>query len=158
MRSEQIVTINSRKFDQTVRRSWTATLIDRTPPLLVFEGIFEIDVDHDGLGHIPAGTVSREFYWLDRWYSIFRFHKPDGTLRNYYCNVNMPPIFSGMALDYVDLDIDVVVWPDASYQVLDIAEFEANADLYLYPDAVLKNADTALAQLVDLIENDGLPK
>ena len=87
------VTINSRKYDQTIRRSWRAELIETTGSMLVFIGKFEFDVEHTDLGFIPRGTVSYEYYWLDRWYNIFRFLLPDGRLRNYYCNINMPPVF-----------------------------------------------------------------
>jgi protein associated with RNAse G/E len=158
MNAGQIVTINSRKYDQSIRRSWTAGLVARETDLLIFEGVFDRDVDHPDLGLIKCGTISREYYWLDRWYNIFRFHEPEGTLRNYYCNVNMPPVFVGRSLDYVDLDIDVVVWPDGRYEVLDEAEFEGNARKFAYPDAVRRKAADAVGELIALIESDELPK
>ena len=108
----QQITINSRKYDQSIRRTWTCELIERNDPLIVVVGEFDRDVEHPGLGSISRGTVSYEYYWLDRWYNIFRFHEPDGALRNYYCNVAMPPTLDNGVLDYVDLDIDIVVWPD----------------------------------------------
>ncbi len=158
MNAGQIVTINSRKFDRSIRRSWTAQLIAQEPDLLIFEGVFDRDVDHPDLGFIKCGTLSWEYYWLDRWYNIFRFHEPEGTLRNYYCNVNMPPVFSGNTLDYVDLDIDVVVWPDGRYEVLDEAEFERNALQFAYPNAVRRKASAAVGELIALIDSDDLPK
>ncbi len=158
MNAGQIVTINSRKFDRSIRRSWTAQLVARELDLLIFEGVFDRDVDHPDLGFIKGGTISREYYWLDQWYNIFRFHEPEGTLRNYYCNVNMPPVISGNTLDYVDLDIDVVVWPDGRYEVLDEAEFERNALQFEYPNAVRRKASAAVGELIALIDSDDLPK
>ncbi len=157
MNDGPIITINSRKFDQSIRRSWTARLIERRPQLLVFEGVFDRDVAHPDLGLISAGTISREFYWLDRWYNVFLFHEPAGEFRNYYCNINMPPSFSGTTLDYVDLDIDVVIWPDKRVEVLDIAEFEKNARLFEYPETVRTTARYTLDNLIELIEKGGLP-
>lgn len=158
MNAGQVVTINSRKYDQRIRRSWTARLVAQEMNLLIFEGVFDRDVDHPDLGFIKCGTISREYYWLDRWYNIFRFHEPDGTLRNYYCNVNMPPVFLGNDLDYIDLDIDIVVWPDGRYEVLDEAEFERNELQFAYPDAVRRKAADAVGELIALIESDELPK
>ncbi len=152
-----IVTINSRKFDQSIRRSWTARLVQSDPQLLVFEGVFDIDIEHPDLGLISAGTISREFYWLDRWYNIFRFQEPAGAFRNYYCNINMPPLFSGSELDYVDLDMDVVVWPDGRFEVLDIAEFEENAHRFEYPETLRKKALASLDELKELIIANHLP-
>ena len=158
MNAGPIVTINSRKFDHSLYRSWKAGLIDRDADLLVFEGVFEIDVDHPNLGFIRSGTRSVEYYWLEKWYNIFRFHEPDGAVRNYYCNIIMPPVFSGSTLDYVDLDIDVVVWPGDNYEVLDLAEYEENALLLSYPESVRSRASSALDEVVALIESGGLPQ
>ncbi|MEQ1606706.1 MAG: DUF402 domain-containing protein [Pyrinomonadaceae bacterium] len=152
------VTINSRKFDGSIRRSWNCGLIGTKANSLVFVGVFDLDVFHPDLGEIKRGTISYEYYWLDRWYNIFCFHEPDGTFRNYYCNVNMPPVFTGGVLDYVDLDIDVVIWPDLSFKILDEAEFEQHAIKFGYPDDVRKNTASALAEVLDLIRSQGLPK
>ncbi len=109
------------------------------------------------MGTIARGTVSLEYYWLDRWYNIFRFINPDGELRNYYCNVNMPPTLDGEVLSYIDLDIDVLVEPDFSYKVLDQDEFEENAERYNYPEHVRRNARQAVTELIELIEDRKFP-
>src|SRR5688572_29897422 len=103
MRNE-LITVNSQKYDLIVRKSWTCRLIERAGSLLVLIGEFDSDVSHAGLGSIARGTISEEFYWLDRWYNVFRFSEPDGSLRNFYCNITMPPAFENDILDYVDLD------------------------------------------------------
>lgn len=151
------VTINSLKYDLSIRRSWQAELIEQSGDLLVLAGVFDRDVDHPELGLIPSGTVSQEYYWLDRWYNIFRFLTPKGNLRNYYCNVNMPPCFLDNVLDYVDLDIDVLVWPDASHAVLDMDEFEENAAQFSYPADVRTKALASLNELIDLKERKIFP-
>src|SRR5215210_5537237 len=89
--SADLWTINSRKYDQSIRRSWQCRLLQQSGRLFVFEGVFDLDVQHDDLGIIRRGSVSYEYYWLDRWYNVFRFHEPEGQLRNYYCNINTPP-------------------------------------------------------------------
>ena len=146
-----MITVNSRKLDGTIRRSWNCELVEDRGSLLMFTGKFEADVRHPDLGHIKNGTVSYEYYWRDRWYSIFRFHEPSGSLRNFYCNINMPPRFQDGVLDYVDLDIDVVVWPDFSHVVLDREEFERNASLLNYPTEVKEKVEATLQELLELI-------
>jgi protein associated with RNAse G/E len=98
-----------------------------------------------------------EYYWLDRWYNVFRFAQPDARLRNYYCNVNKPATLEGDVLSYVDLDIDILVQPDFSYKVLDIDEFEKNSELYDYSIEVRQNARLAVSQLVTMIETRAFP-
>lgn len=151
MASHEQVTINSRKYDLSIRRSWQCRLIQETDELLVFIGEFDLGVEHPELGKIAKGTLSYEYYWLDRWYNIFRFHEPDGRLRNWYCNINMPPVFKDGAVDYVDLDIDILVWPNFRIEVLDRDEFEANALRFNYPESVRNNAENAFNELLEMI-------
>lgn len=153
----QQITINSRKYDQRIRRSWMGGLIKQSDTLLVVVGRFEFDVDHADLGFIRQGTVSFEHYWLERWYNVFRFHEPDGSLRNYYCNISMPPTFENDVLDFVDLDIDVVVWPDNRYEVLDLDDFAQNTMKFSYPKYVVDKAQASLSEIIAMIENDELP-
>jgi protein associated with RNAse G/E len=147
------VTVISRSYDRTIRRTWKASLIRNEPPLIELVGEFDRDVDHPELGHIKSGTVSYEYYWLDRWYNVFRFHEPTGELRNYYCNINMPPTFADGLLDYVDLDIDVLIWPDLRCEVLDEAEFEANATLYSVPPHVREKVHATRDDLLSLLSD-----
>jgi len=125
--------------------------------LILLDARFADEVSHDLLGTIAIGTHSLEYYWLDRWYNVFRFAEADGSLRNYYCNVNVPPTFDGEILSYVDLDLDILVGPDFSYQILDVDDFERNAKRYGYPVEVQANARRAVDQLVKMIETRAFP-
>jgi len=154
---KEVVTINSRKFDGQIKRSWKAELIAEKDSLLEFVGEFEKKVAHSHLGVIERNTVSYEFYWLNRWYNVFRFHEPDGSFRNFYCNLNMPPTFENKVLDYVDLDIDILVWKDFSYEILDSNEFVENSRTYSYPNDLQANVQVALNELIQMIENKIFP-
>ena len=114
-------------------------------------------VDHELLGSISEGTISTEYYWLDRWYNVFRFSEPTGRLLSYYCNINAPPEFDGRVLSYVDLDIDVLVQPDFSYEILDLDDFEQNARRYGYPTKIQESAQEAMAELIRLIDTRAFP-
>ncbi len=151
------ITINSRKFDGSLRRSWKCELIEHVDTGLVMVGVFDFDVSHPDLGEIKRGTISYEYYWLDRWYNIFCFHEPDGNFRNHYCNINTPPTFNDGVLDYIDLDIDVVSWPNGAFEILDEAEYAVNAVKFCYPDLVLKNTRKALNEVLELVKKQKLP-
>ena len=125
--------------------------------LLILDAQFDQDIEHELLGTISSGTLSTEYYWLDRWYNIFRFSEPTRKLRNFYCNVNSPPHFDGRVLSHVDLDIDVLVNPDFSYQILDLDDFEQNAKLFGYPAEVQSRARRAVDELINLIGARSFP-
>lgn len=151
------VIVQSYKYDGSEHRRWSARLAHLEGPLIVLDAKFAEEVQHAILGTIPSGMVSVEYYWLDRWYNIFRFQDSSGDLRNYYCNINLPPQFDGRLLRYVDLDIDILVHPNLSYQVLDLDEFRHNAVLYAYSAEVKQHVQDGLDQLVELIEKRGFP-
>jgi uncharacterized protein len=145
------------KYDGAEHRSWPAHIVEQTDSLLVLDAVFDEEIEHDLLGTIASGTISVEYYWLDRWYNVFRFSTSDGELQSFYCNVTMPPSFNGRVLSYVDLDIDVLVKPDCSYRVLDLEDFEENASRYGYSPEVQEEAHAALAGLISLIERRSFP-
>jgi protein associated with RNAse G/E len=157
LKKNPIVTINSRKYDGKLHRSWKAELINKDISPFEFVGKFENEIFHPHLGVIRRGTISYEFYWLERWYNVFRFHEPDGNLRNFYCNINMPPKFENDILDYVDLDIDIVVWKDFSREILDTDEFEINSHRYAYSDDVREKVRDGLNELISMIDKRIFP-
>jgi protein associated with RNAse G/E len=153
----QKITVNSRKFDLAIRKTWQCDLIEQDNALIVLVGKFDRDVEHAGLGSILKGTISYEYFWPDRWYNIFRFLEPNGSLRNYYCNVAMPPTFENGVLDYVDLDVDILVWPGGRYEVIDRDDFEINALKYDYPDEIRQRAEESVSEMLGMIEQREFP-
>lgn len=154
--SEKII-VSALKYDGVEHRRWPARIARIEGPLLVLDAVFEDEIEHDLLGKISPGTISTEYYWLDRWYNVFRFTDSHGKLKNYYCNLNQPPSFDGRVLSYIDLDIDVLVAPDLTFRVLDLEDFEENATRYSYPQEVQTNALLGLAELSGLIESKAFP-
>ena len=145
------------KYDGSEYRRWQAEVLERRGSLIILDGVFAEEVDHDLLGHIARGTRSVEYYWLDRWYNVFRLLKDSGELKSFYCNINTPPVLANGVLTYVDLDIDVLVETDFSYRVIDVDEFAANAVRFGYPAEVQKRAHESLSELISLIEARRFP-
>lgn len=145
------ITVVVRKHDGGEYRRWRARLARRKDPLLVLDAEFDTDVSHELLGEIRRGTRTVEYYWLDRWYNVFRFLEADGTTRMWYCNINQPPRLEGTVLSYIDLDIDILVRPDYSYEVMDLDEFEKHAAHFGYSEDEKQRVQCAVEELVHLI-------
>jgi hypothetical protein len=77
------ITILSKNYDGTIRKSWACRLIEQEGTQLLFVGEFDRDIEHPDLGFIRRGTISYEYYWLDRWINIFRFHEPSGSCETF---------------------------------------------------------------------------
>ncbi|PYS94140.1 MAG: hypothetical protein DMF64_02230 [Acidobacteria bacterium] len=151
------IIVHARKLDGRLHRRWDARLVEQTGALVVLDGVFVEEVQHPLLGLIARGTLSTEYYWTDRWYSVFRFREPDGRLRNYYCNLNQPARFDGRVLSFIDLDIDVLVAPDFSYRVLDEDDFARHAEEFNYSTELRAQVRRALIELLALIERREFP-
>ena len=151
------VTVHALKYDGRLHRQWPARLSARTGALVVLDGVFDEEIRHPLLGRIAPGTTSTEYYWTDRWYSVFRFREPDGALRNYYCNINGPAEFDGRLLSFVDFDIDVLVAPDFTVQVLDEDEFARHTTEFNYPAELCAHVRRALVELLALVERREFP-
>ena len=145
------------KHDGHEHRRWHGRIAKQEGSLIVLEAEFGVDVSHHLLGEIKSGTRLIEYYWLDRWYNVFRFLRDDGSTRLYYCNVNKPPAVDGQYLTYIDLDIDVIVRPDYSYEVLDLDEFKTNSQRYDYSDEEKANVARALEELTGMIQSRQFP-
>lgn len=144
---EAAIAVRVYKYDGREDRRWEARMAKQVGPLIVLDAVFDQEIEHDLLGKIAFGTISTEYYWLDRWYNAFRY---DGR---FYCNVTTPPVLNGSILSYIDLDIDVLVESDFSYKVLDLDDFEANR----YPRDVEQHARQALEELIGLVETKSFP-
>src|ERR1044071_616009 len=157
MRVGEEITVRSLKHGGRPHRTWRARVEALEGPLVVLDAFFAEEVRHPILGTIEAGTLSKEFFWTDRWYSVFRFGARDGGVRNFYCNVNTPARLEEGSLYFTDLDIDVLVRPDLTYSILDEDEFESHSELYSYPSEYRARAREALGELVSLVERRQFP-
>ena len=87
----------------------------------MFHGIF-----------LRLGDRFVEAYFSQRGYNIFAMYDvDDGQLKGWYCNVTRPAVFQDGQISYVDLALDLLVYPDGSSLVLDEDEF---AELKLSPE------------------------
>lgn len=154
---DKIITINSRKFDGSIHRTWQCKLIQETQSFFLFVGKFEYEVVHSKLGIIKPDTISYEYYFKEEWFNIFRFHEPTGELKYFYCNINTPPTLLNSVLDYIDLDIDILVKPDLTFEILDEEEFAENSIKLEYPANILNKVENSLSKLLMLINEGSFP-
>jgi uncharacterized protein len=102
------------------------------------------------------GDVFYEYYYYDRWYNVFQIYSGTGKLKGWYCNVTAPAQVADGTLTFVDLALDLFVYPDRRYLVLDQEEFDELASTtYRAEDA--RAAECALAELVQRAKTGGLP-
>ena len=75
---------------------------------------------------LAEGDRFVETYFTRQWYNIFEIHdKHDNHIKGWYCNVALPAEIKEGQVDYVDLALDLLVYPDGKQLALDEDEFQA---------------------------------
>lgn len=130
-------------------------IIARSLHRLLIEAFFNLDkVSFHGVT-LRRDDRSIECFYNDRWYNIFEIHdRDDDRLKAWYCNIAAPAEFTPGKVAYVDLALDVLVFPDGDYLVLDENEF---VDLALDDEQRIQ-AQAALNELIELVQSGKLPE
>jgi protein associated with RNAse G/E len=101
-------------------------------------------------GEFRSPYDSHVYFWRDRWYNVFRLSKPGCELALWYCNVTTPPRLDGTQLNYVDLDLDVIVRPGGDVELVDADEFQERQKTLGYPHEVICRAEAAACEVSEM--------
>jgi protein associated with RNAse G/E len=138
------------KLDTDNHETWRyeGTVLERTQDSILLEAFFNRP---DRLFHgilLAEGDRFIEKYFSNRWYNIFEIHdRKSDALKGWYCNVTYPAVIEEDNVSYVDLALDLLVYPDGHQLVLDEDEF---AELRL-DDKDTHQARGALEELQQLL-------
>ena len=141
----------------SLKRSWEADLVSIDETEIVLDGRFDAEVTHPDLGKIRKGTISVEHYWLNRHYNVFRFYEPDGQLKFYYCNANLLPEIANGTLRYIDLELDLIIYPDGTEQLLDESDLVDAQERFSLSDDTIRIAYDAMEAVRVLAHSGGYP-
>ena len=148
-----LVQVRPRWADDQPKPGWNGTLIHRSPELLVLRA----GVAHPGaygFVTLDPGDVFIERYWFHRWFNIFTIYDGEGRFKGWYANISTPITFDGETIRYTDLDLDLWVWPDRRFIVLDEDEFARRVEAEM-PPSVVAQARAGLADLLNDLAAEG---
>jgi uncharacterized protein len=126
---------------------YTARVLERGSDFIHLEAYFDradmqfLDIQ---LNH---GDLFLETYYSDRWYNVFEVRSRENSrLKGYYCNISCPAEIKSDSVSYIDLALDLFVYPDGRQVILDEDEF---SKLEITP----QTREKALAALQELSQN-----
>ncbi len=104
--------------------SYSGVLVERNEDYVCIDASFAL-ADRDlGFMQLRRGDRFREWFYLNRYYNIFRIAAGDsGALKGWYCNITRPPIVCAGRVSAEDLELDVFVHPDGRMRILDEEDF-----------------------------------
>lgn len=71
------------------------------------------------------------FFYKNRWFNIIAQIKSFGLF--YYCNIGSPYVIDNNVIKYIDYDLDLRVFPDGGYRILDSNEYKYHRKIMKYP-------------------------
>jgi hypothetical protein len=133
--------------------SWKGELLAESPTCRLvsahFSGADAVSVDQVTF---RKGDLMLESYYTNRWYNLFEVHEGlSDQVKCWYINLSYPALFSADSIIWQDIALDLVVYPNGEYRLLDEDEFD---DLRLEPEVKRRCLDTVR----EILTNPGLIK
>lgn len=147
--------IHSYKHDGNIHRSWDeALLIEETDEYIVFGNEKTKVIESDGRSWKTKEPAVLLFY-KNSWYNIIGQCKKDGIY--YYCNIASPFIIESNTIKYIDYDLDLRVFPDGSFKVLDRGEYNYHKSKMKYSEEIDSIVKDELTNLIEKVRKKEFP-
>lgn len=134
------------KHDGKVHRCWDeAVLLDVKKDYMVFGN--ERTLVTEAQGNIwRTKEPAIMYFFKDRWYNIIVQLKKTGV--TYYCNIATPYIIEDGTIKYIDYDLDLRIFPNGSFKILDRQEYKYHKKKMNYSDELDIAIRSALSELI----------
>lgn len=87
--------------------------------------------EKDGRSHM-TNEPAVLFFYKKHWFNVIGQLKKYGLF--YYCNIASPYIIEDKTIKYIDYDLDLRVFPDGGFRILDRNEYNYHKKKMRYPD------------------------
>ena len=95
------------------------------------------------------------FFYKNRWFNIIEKKKKSGIF--YYCNIASPFVIDGKVIKYIDYDLDLRVFPDGAFKILDRNEYNYHKKIMKYPREINFIIKNELSSLFEMKKNNISP-
>lgn len=133
------VLIHCYKHDGKIHRCWSkGFILDENDDHFIAINNRTLVTEADGrMWHTREPAIC--YFPKKKWYNVICMIRKTGVY--YYCNIASPTLYDGEALKYIDYDLDLKVFPDGNYRILDEEEYRQHAKQMNYSkelDRILK--------------------
>lgn len=110
------------KHDGKVHRCWDeAVVLDIKKDYIVFGNEKTLVTEAQG-NTWRTKEPAVMYFFKDKWYNIIVQLKKEGV--TYYCNIATPFIIEEDTIKYIDYDLDLRIFPNGSFKILDKQEYK----------------------------------
>ena len=139
------------KHDGKIHRCWDeAILLDIKKDYMVFGNERTLVTESQGNTWRPKEPAIMYFF-KDKWYNVIVQLKKIGITS--YCNIATPYIIEDGTIKYIDYDLDLRIFPNGSFKILDKQEYKYHRKKMNYPDDLHIVINNALSELITDYQN-----
>lgn len=147
--------IHCYKHNKQIYKVWEeAILLDIKDNCLIFGNNRTKVIEADGRSWRTREPAVMYFF-TDKWYNIIGQYKKDGI--QYYCNIASPFLIDGKAVKYIDYDLDLRVFSDGSFKILDRGEYNYHKVQMNYSEELDMILKSELSNLIDKVRKGEWP-
>lgn len=136
------------------RISGEATILEITDDYIVCANNKVKLTENDGRSHRTKETAIL-FFYKNEWFNILAQLKKYGLF--YYCNIASPYVLDGKIIKYIDYDLDLRIFPDGTFKVLDKNEYKYHKMVMKYTDDIETIVQDSLNRLIKMKEDNVFP-
>ncbi|MBE5806571.1 MAG: DUF402 domain-containing protein [Clostridiales bacterium] len=143
-------TIHSYKHNGSIHRSWDeAILLEINDDFLIFGNDRTKVTEADGRTW-KTKEPAIMYFFNNHWFNIIGQNKADGIY--YYCNMASPYIIEDDTIKYIDYDLDLRVFSDRTFKILDKSEYKYHKQKMNYPEEIDKILNSELNLLIEFVK------
>lgn len=142
------------KHNGKVHRMWDeAVLLDIQKEYMVFGNRNTLVIEAGG-DFWRTSEPAIMYFFKKSWYNVIVQFKKKGIY--YYCNVASPFIIEEGTIKYIDYDLDLRIFSDGSYKILDTYEYKKHKKLMNYSEELDYSINIGLKEIINRYKNKDL--
>ena len=147
--------IHCYKHNGNLHRQWDeAVLLDIKDEYMVFGNNRTFVIESDGkVWRTKEPAIM--FFFKDRWFNIIGQLKEYGIY--FYCNIATPFLIDDKVIKYIDYDLDLRVFPNGSFKILDRMEYKFHKKQMHYSNRLDFILRYELGNLIDVVRKKDFP-
>ena len=147
--------IHCYKHNGTLDRiSGEAIILDITEDYIVCGNDKVELIENDGRSHRTKEPAIL-FFYKKRWFNIIGQLKKFGLY--FYCNIATPYLIDDGIIKYIDYDLDLKVFPDGAFKILDRNEYRYHKKIMHYPEEIDLIIKRELSSLIEMKKRNEKP-
>ena len=147
--------IHCYKHNGKIHRAWEEVIVlYKDDDVLVCGNNKTKVTEHDGRSYNPNEPEIMIFY-PNYWFNVIAQLRKRGVY--FKCNLASPYLIDDDVIKYIDYDLDIKVFPDGSFKILDRNEYNYNIKLMNYPEDLVKVINSELNDLIKIKKSNKIP-